>query len=179
MLDNPLITLLIATIIAGEAIAGISGTPVQQAFQPTQQGVPSGANIFTYKIGDHPLGTAERSDRYDQPTDTIIHTETQDYETTFQFSALSIQDPDNQSQYTASDILNLVRSILTSTASIASLQEQGVGILKIEQVRDANFVDDYGRNEYGPSLDFTVQHKQVIVSTSPIVSSVEIIVDRV
>lgn len=179
MLDNVLIPLIISTILTGEAIAGISGTPIAQAFQPTQQGVNTAPTAYLYKIGDHPLGMPERADSWDEPSGTIIHVETQDYETTFQISALSTQDPLNQTQYTASDILNLIRSILQSSASIAALQAQGVGVLKIEQVRNLPFVDDFDRHEYQPSLDFTVQHKQIIVSTAPIVASVEIQLDRV
>jgi len=179
MLDNPLITLLIATIIAGEAVAGIAGTPIQQAFQPTQQGVPFEPYAFMYKVDDKPLGHTERSDKYNSDTGIIVHTETQDYETRMQISALSIQDPDNQTQYTASDILNLIRSILQSDATIQTLEQQGVGMLRVEQVRNASFNNDFGRNEYSPSLDFIVQHKQIITSAAPIVESVEIQLDRV
>ncbi len=177
MLDNPLIILLIATIKAGEATAGIAGTPVAQAFQPTQEGVSSAPTAYMHKLFDHPLGSPQRADVWNGTK--IIHTETQDYETTFQISALSIQDPNNQEQLTASDILNLVRSILQSMDTITALNAQGVGMLRVDQVRNQPFVDDQGRNEYQPSLDFTVQHKQIITSTAPIVGSVEFQLDRV
>jgi hypothetical protein len=177
MLDNQLITLLISTIIAGEADAGIAGSPIQQAFQPTQQGVPKTASAFMYKVGDIALGSPQRSDTWTDPM--IVHVETQDYETTFQISALSIQSPTNQSQYTASDILNLIRSILQSSNTIATLAAQGVGMLRVHEIRNVPFSDDFGRNEYSPSLDFIVQHKQITTSTAPIVSEVEIILDRV
>ena len=179
MLDNPLITLLIATIIAGEAIAGIPGTPIQQAFQPTQQGTPSAPTANIYKLGDLVLGSPQRSDVWDKASGTIVHVETQDYETMFQISALSTQVPSNQTQLTASDILNLVRSILQSSATIQALADQGVGMLRVHDVRNIPFVDDRGRNEYSPSLDFIVQHKQIITSTAPIVAAVEIQLERV
>ena len=179
MFDNPLITLLISTIIAGEPVAGIPNTPLAQAFQPTQQGVNTGPTAYLYKIYDVALGSPQRSDVWNQTSETIVHTETQEYETTFQISALSTQDPNNQNQLTASDILNLIRSILQSTSTIAALAAQGVGMLRVHDIRNTPFVDDRGRNEYSPSLDFTVQHKQIITSTAPIVSEVEIVLDRV
>ena len=179
MLDNALITLIIATIIAGEAIAGVSGTPIQQAFQPTQQGIPKTTSAFLYKVGDVALGFPSRTDVWDEDTATMIHTESQKYETTFQISAQSIQDPLDQSQYTASDILNLIRSILQSSDTIATFIASGVGILRVHDIRNASFSDDYARNEYSPSLDFVIEHTQTITSTAPVVESVDFILDRV
>jgi hypothetical protein len=182
MLDNPLITLLIAAITAGEVAAGIEGLPIAQAFQPTQEGVPTEPSAFLHKVFDHPLGMPERSDVWDSEAETIAHTETQRYETTFQISTLATQDPnavDSQTQYTASDILNLVRYILQNSTTIATLQAQNVGILKIDQVRNTPFVDDRGRHEFSPSLDFVIEHVQTITSVAPIVSNVEIQLDRV
>ncbi len=201
MLDNPLIALLISTIIAGEAVAGISGTPIKQAFQPTNQGVNSGPTAYLHKIGDVALGSPWRGDEwaglgysdengnfltnenYDYLTvensTVMAHTEVQQYETPFQISTLSTQDPTNLSQYTASDILNLIRSILQSTVTIDALNDNDVGILRIDMVRNPAFIDDRDRNEYSPSLDFTITHKQIVASTSNVVNTFELTVDRV
>lgn len=179
MLDNPLITLLISTIESAEASAGLPDIEVVQAYQPTQQGVVGAPASYMYKVMDVALGSPQRSDVWNETTGIIEHTETQDYETTFQINALSIQDPDNQTQLTASDILNTIRYILQSTSTIQALANQGVGMLRVHDIRNTPFVDDYGRNEYAPSLDFIVQHKQIITSAAPIVDVVEIQVDRV
>jgi len=201
MLDNPLIALLISTIIAGEAVAGIAGTPLKQAFQPTNQGVNSGPTAYMYKIGDELIGspwrgeaptggdyltenndylTTEAGDNLIEETDEVlVHTEIQQYATTFQISTLSTQDPANTTQYTASDILNLIRSILQSDATISTLNDNDVGILRVDSVRNTPFIDDRNRNEYSPSMDFTVTHHQIINSISNAVSSFELTVDRV
>lgn len=194
MLDNQLITLIISTIIAQEAAAGISGTPIKQAFQPTQQGVNTLPTAYLYKIGDAPIGSPSRLDGFGDMNLTTeagsniltesgdilvagnawVHTEAQWYETTFQISALATQDPANQTQYTASDILNLIRYILQSSATIAALQAQRVGILRVMQVRNTPFVDDRQRHEYEPSFDFIVTHQQIIRTPAQVVSTEEI-----
>lgn len=174
MLDNPLITLIINTIIAGEASANIAGTPIKQAFQPTQQGVNTVPTAYLYKINDTPYGSPLRTDIWNPDINTMVHTETQTYETTFQISALATQNPANQQQYTASDIINLIRYILQSSVTIATLLANDVGIERVTAVRNTPFEDDRQRHEFEPSFDFIVTHKQTITTTSPIVVSTEI-----
>lgn len=172
MLDNQLITLIIKTITDQEVVAGIPNTPIAQAFQPTQQGVNTQATGFIHKLFDHRLGSPYRSDVYNTTTKKMVHTEVQEYETTFQIGVLSTQDPANQSQYTASDIANLIAYILQSSATIDILNTQGVGVLRSPDVRNPFFTDDRDRNEAAPSFDFTVQHKQIVTSAGLVVESI-------
>lgn len=174
MLDNQLIALLISTMIAQEAVAGIPGTPIAQAFQPTQQGVNTSPTAYMYKVGDNRLGSPQRKDIYDPDIEEIVHSEIQQYETTFQINALSTQDPKSITQKTASDILNLIAYILQSQKTVEALNAQGVGILKIGQVRNPYFTDDRDRNEASPSLDFTVVHKQIVTSVGLVLQSTEL-----
>ncbi len=173
MLDNQIIPLLIDAIIAGESAANIAGTPVKQAFQPTSQGVNSQPTAYLYKIGDQRVGYVARADKWDAVNSVMVHTETQQYTTTFQISALAQQNPATPTQYTASDILNLIASILQSSVTIATLEAQDVGVLHIGEVRNPYFLDDFQRNEASPSMDVVLAHKQVIVTQTPIVSEYE------
>ncbi len=173
MLDNALIALLINVIIAGESAANIAGTPVKQAFQPTAQGANSQPTAYLYKLGDRRVGYVARTDVWDTVDSVMVHTETQQYMTTFQVSALAQQNPATPTQYTASDILNLVAGILQSEDTVAALEAQDVGILHIGEVRNPYFQDDYQRNEASPSMDITLCHKQVIVTQTPVVSEYE------
>lgn len=179
MQDNALITLIINTLIAGEATAGIPGTPVAQAFQPTNQGVNTKPTAFIYKIGDHRYGFTGRRDYWDKDADREVHVETQQYETTFQLSALATQNPATPDQYTASDILNLCAYILQSSAAIQAFRAQDVGIERVTDVRNPYFMDDSNRYEASPSFDFTCTHKQIIRSTSPVVTKTELVITSV
>lgn len=164
MFDNQLIALIISTIIAGEATAGIPGTPIKQAFQPTQQGVNTQPTAYLHKIGDKRYGSPARRDELNEQTNKLMHIETQQYESSFQISTLATQNPATPAQYTASDILNLIAYILQSTATIASLEAQGVGIYRVQQVSNPYFNDDRNRSEASPILEFTLTHKQIISS---------------
>lgn len=176
MFDNQLISLIIDTIIEQETIAGIPGTPIKQAFQPTLQGVNTKPTAYMYKIADHPYGFPYVSDRYSNACSSMIHTESQQYETTFQISTLATQNPKTPTQYTASDICNLIRYCLQSAHAVATLQAQGVGIERVTQVRNPYFFDDRYQNEACPSFDFVLTHKQTIVSTSPVITETEFII---
>jgi len=173
MLDNALITLVISTLIAGEATAGIPGTPIAAAFQSTRQGVNTKPTAYIYKIGDRRYGFTRRDDVWDEAAGRMVHTETQQYETTFQLSALATQNPATPDQYTASDILNLCASILQSSTAIQTFEAQDVGIERVADVRNPYFLDDRDRPEANPSFDFTMTHKQIIRSTSPVIEKTE------
>lgn len=176
MFDNVLIKLVIETIIAQEIIAGIPELPVSQAFQPTQQGVNKAATAYMHKLGDRRIGSPYRADVYDPVQSLEIHTELQQYETDFQFSVLSTQDPSDTTQKTASDIVNLIAYILQSSATIAALEARGVGVLRIQEIRNPYFKDDRDRFESNPSFDITFTHKQIISSSIPILQTTEFII---
>ncbi len=173
MKDNELIALIISTIISQEAIANIPGLPIKQAFQPTQQGVNKVPTAYLHKIGDKRYGYVDRRDVWDSINLVMVHQELQQYETTFQISTLATQDPKTPAAYTASDILNLIAYILQSSTTITILEQQGIGILRVMDIRNPYFKDDKGRNEASPSFDFILTHKQIILSTVPIVSKTE------
>ena len=179
MLDNQIIALVKSVVEAQEATATIPGVVIKQAFHPTQQGVNTAPTGYMFKVGDHRLGTPERSDVYDTNSSTIIHTETQQYETMFQMSALSTQDPSNTSQYTSSDILNYIAYCLQSNYAIETFTANGIGIYNVPDVRNPYFMDDRERHQASPSFDFTIVHKQIITSTSNVVQSVNFSFDTV
>ena len=173
MLDNELIKLFREIVLAQEAAAGIKGTPIKQAFQPTQQGVNTKPTAYFHKVGDRPVGCPHRKDEWDDGAKKLIHTETQQYETTFQISTLATQDPNTPEQYTASDVLNLIRYILQSTKTIAEFQANGVGIYRVAEVQNPYFLDDHHRNEASPYLRFTLTHKQIISSDMAAIATYE------
>lgn len=101
------------------------------------------------------------------------HVEIQQYETTFQFSTLAAQRPADQNALTAADIANYASAVLQSSAMITALEAQGVGILRITDIRTTYFTDDYQRFEQNPSFDALVTHKQVLQTTVPVITSEE------
>lgn len=173
MKDNQLIALIRAQIIAGLPAVGLTGLPVKQAYQPTQQGVPAEPSIFMFKIGDKRYGYRGATDVWDQVNDVEIHTETQFYETTFQISALSVQRPQDTTQLTAADIVNGVAYIVQSESFMDALKAQDVGLLRVMAVQNPYFADDRGRYEASPSFDFTVTHKQIVQTEVPVLESTE------
>ena len=174
MQDSQLISLLRTNIITGQAIVGLVDIPVIQAFQPRQQGVNDEPTIFLYKVGDRRYGYPYQGDVWDTDSSTIVHTQLQKYETTYQISALAIQDPSITGANTASDILNLVACALSDITIINTFEAQDVGILRITDVRNPYFTDERGRFESSPSMDITLTHERIITSTSNVLEEVEL-----
>lgn len=177
----------------------------KQSYQPTRQGANTAPTCYLNKVSDQRIGSAHWNDTWqsgDLATEndlfittesgetigidgnvgtvgSMIHTETQQYLTTFQLSSLAAQDPENVDSLTASDILNYASAVLQSMNFIAYMQTQGVGIIKVKDIRNPYFIDDRNRFEANPSFDFVLSHKQVIITTTPIISSEEFQILRV
>lgn len=151
-----------------------TGLEVKQANQPTQQGVPVGPVIFMTKLPDNRYGFRGTSDIWDAEAQKKYHTETQQYESTFQLNCLITQDPTDTAQPTQIDVLNYAAYIMQSDATIRTLQAQGIGIERVSQIRQTPFQDERDRFEYSPSFDFVLTHKQSVTSEIDVLQSIEL-----
>ena len=170
MTDNELIMLFRPIIIAGLATDGFNNVAVKQANQPTQQGVNTGPTVYFFKVANKRYGFLGRKDKWSTPTSKMDHTEKQNFETTFQVSALVTQNPKNLTLPTASDLVNEVASIMQSDNTRAILGASGVGILRITDVVNPYFVDDRDNFEASPSFDFVLTYVNTRESVSPIIT---------
>jgi hypothetical protein len=165
MTDKELFALLITTLQTGLTAQSLS-VGIQQNYQPTQEGAPSGPTIFLQKIGDHRYGFPSRVVAYSSPGVSTL-TETQLYESRFQFDALAIQDPSDTSGPTASDLLNWAAMIFQGEAAIATLAANQVGVLRVTDIRQPFFRDEKERFEASPSFDLIVRYPRVMVTSIP------------
>lgn len=180
MLDNMIFKNVIEVLRAGLTAQGFTDVAVKQNFQPRNQGANSGPTLYIHKLGDHRYGFLQRKNEWDEYEEIEIHTETQLYESMFQITALSIQNPKlGIDQLTASDLANVSAGIMQSDATVDALTAKGLNIYRITDVRNPYFVDDKERFEAAPSFDFTLQHEQVIISQTPVVDDFTLDIERV
>lgn len=180
MNDKQLAALFMAQLLpAMQTTSGLSGVKLARSFQSRQQGANSSPYVYFVKIGDHRHGSPERKDEYDPQAAAFTHSEIQQYETTYQFSAWVPQDPKDVTGLTESDILNIVSGIMQSDAIISAFNAAGVGILRVTDVRNPYIVDDRDRFEAVPSFDVILTHKRTSVSTIPAVATYESNVSRI
>lgn len=179
MRDNDLARLFIPLINTGLTAVGFAGVSVVQSNQPTQQGTRTAPTVYYFKIGDYRYGFLKREDVWDADLDQMVHSEIQQYETTFQISGLVIQKPTNAYSYTASDLVNEVAAIMQSDLTRNTLMESNVGILRVGDVRNPYFADDKDRFEASPSFDFVLTHLQTRIIIDPVIDSFEFDIKRV
>lgn len=172
MTDNQLIEIFLPIITSGLTADGFTGVSVVQFDQPTQQGINTTPTVYFQKLYDHRYGYLRREDLWNEINNNYDHTETQQYETTFQIEALVLQNPSSIS-YTASDLVNEVSAIMQRDSTVRILSALEIGILRITDVSNKFFKDDRDQFEASPSFDFTLTHKQVRVSTTPLASPIE------
>lgn len=156
MTDNQFIQLFLPIIQAGLIADGFTNVVTKQANQPTQQGINSKPTVYFYKINNKRYGFLGRWDKWNSESSEMIHNESQYYETVFQVSALVTQFPVTPNQYTASDLVNEVASIMQSDNTRYMLNASGVGILRITDIINPYFVDDKDQFEASPSFEFTL-----------------------
>lgn len=162
MLDNALIDLFATQLEAASAQAGWNYVVLQKN-QPTQEGIPTAPTIFFEKLFDHMYGWPEVSyDQYDPATNTFVQTEKQWAETTFQVSAMVIQDPSNLSLPTPADVVNYVKLFINSRRTIATLKPQGVSVLRCSELRNPYFRDERHIFEANANFDVILQHQRQI-----------------
>jgi|SRR5208337_1330318 len=179
MFDNDLARLFIPLITSGLAANGFGTIPVIQNFQPTQEGTPTTPTVYYAKIFDHRFGFLKRISKWIPLSSIEQHVESQRYETRFQIMATVIQSVNTTNTFTASDLVNGVAAILQSDSTVMALNTAGVGILRITEVSNPYAKDDRDEYEGFPSFDFTLTHKQTIISTVPVLQSVTADIYRV
>lgn len=169
MTDNQLIQLFLPIIQVGLIADGFPNVVTKQANQPTQQGINTSPTVYFYKVASKRYGFLGRWDKWDAVTSKMVHTESQYYETTFQVSALVRQFPITPNQYTASDLVNEVASIMQSDNTRDILNASGVGILRVKDISNPYFVDDRDQFEASPSFDFVLTSQASRVTTTPVI----------
>ncbi len=168
--DNSLIQVFLPIINNALIDDGFTGVKVMQSNQPTQQGIPTAPTIFFFKVASKRYGYIGRLDEWDADAVEMVHTENQYYESTWQVSALVLQNPATPNQYTASDLVDEVSSIMQSDSTRDILNESGIGILRVQDIVNPYFVDDRDNFEASPSFDFVLTYENFRLSTNPIVS---------
>ncbi len=67
--------------------------------------------------------------------------------------------------------MNECAAIIQSDSARKTLLMQGVGILRVTDVRNPYFTDDKDNFEASPSFDFVLTHRQTRMSTDPIIDT--------
>lgn len=176
MTDNELINLLAGRLESASAAATASldwpGGPysVVQKNPSVQEGTATAPTIYFEKLFDQAYGWPEVSYEHvaavpPAEQGTFTQTEQQWVETTFQVSALVIQDPNNLSLPTASDVVNYMKQYINARQTIALFKQQGVSVLRVQQIRNPYFEDDRAGFEANPNFDVVLQHKRSISFT--------------
>ena len=173
MTDAQLFELIMAGMLAAASVRAGVTVDVKQNYQPTQQGAQTAPTLYVHKLFDKRVGHVQRKDVLDIPNDVFRHHEAQWYETTFQVTALAAGNPLVPNLPSASDLVNVGADIMQSDAMMARLRAANVGVLRVGEITNPQFVDDRDRFEASPSFDFVLTHKREYIDGVPVVSSVE------
>ncbi len=165
MNDNQIIALIITVLRAGLTSIGITNVLIKQQFQPRQSAIETSPTLYLSKITAPRYGYPSRKDVYNSTTRQFDHSETVWRTPTWQVSGYALQDPTNIDSLTASDMTERAADVMQTSATRLLLLAQGVGIIRITDVRENYFLDERQRYEQNPSFDFVLSY-QVTTNTT-------------
>lgn len=152
---------------------------VLQTPQPTQQGLDFAPRVYMQKITDHRHGFPRQDLKLKyEPTDPlpenlIPNTSVQVIESRIQFSALMLQDPQDLSLPTASDIVNYTAILLGAEGVVTEFRKRGLMIQRSIVVANPYFQQDMDQFEARPSFDVIFQHSRSFLDSVPKVNIYE------
>ena len=179
MNDNDVIMVLIALLNSGYTGLGIPDVIVKQAYQPTMQGVPTNRAVFLSKVLAPRYGYPGTTNTFNVLDDDFDTVESIWRSPTFQITGLATQDPSDITSLTASDIVEKAADILQTRSARQTLLTSGIGIQRIQNIREIYFIDDRDRHEQIPSFDFTVSYRVTFQFKTPVVNTFEADIHRV
>lgn len=177
MTDNELIAIVAGRLAAASAAAGWDYDVIQKD-QPTQQGIPYAPTIFFERLFDHEYGHPMVNYLYNPPQapatqGTYDEVEEQIVQTTFQISALVIQDPEDLSIPTAADVVQYMKAYLTARPTIQFYKSQNCSILRVSEIRHPWNQDERHRFEGAPNFDIIFNYRRAIKFVVPATDIVE------
>lgn len=172
MNDKAIFAAIRATLLDGFSRADLS-VEVTRAYQPTSQGRADGPAVYLHKLFDQRVGHVERKDVYRPATDDFLHTERQQYESTFQVMAAAEENPADPDGLTASDFANKATGILQSDTGMAILAASGLRPLRVTTVRNVPIENDKGQWEFTPSFDIVLTHQTISQSVTPAAQTIQ------
>ena len=166
MNDTKLMDIICTALEVGLVANGYPDPNVAQGFQPQQQGAPSEQAWFIHKISIHKYGYAQKIPKLND-AGLIDVEETRVIERTYQITAFNKLTPEEMTPTvkTADDMAEEAAAIMQSTSVVDALRAQGVGILRITDIRTPYFDDQHDQNDISPNFDFTVTYTRQLTST--------------
>jgi len=154
---------------------------VLQMQQPTQQGQPAGNLLYFQRLPERVVGSPERRDVWDALAGDFAHVQSTQFEVTYQFNAMTDPiDPTVEPPLpTPSDLLRLASFAVQSDRGLRILREAGIGVLRVEQLRNVYVLDDRDQNESEPSFDAVFTYRNEVTDRVPVVERAELEVHRV
>jgi len=160
MTDNDFKEIILTTITAIILDAETSGeinlpNPVktEAGNQPRQQGQAENPMAFYNIIGTKNYGWQSRKDEFNDGDDDFDHTERQWKERTVQIGVEITENPADDTLSTATDVVNCINMGFGSEKIFLSLKSQGVGIIRITDVREPYIQDEHDRYTMQPNFD--------------------------
>lgn len=180
MRDNPLVTAVRETLVE---IFNSRSVPAQvlQAYQPTQQGLQSGDVVYFQHLPmDRRYGWPQMVDRWNEDDQQFEHVESQQMESTFQFTATAAeQDPASGTQWTPGDFIKAAAAALQSDLALEKLRARGVGVERVTTIRIGYPESDRGQFEQSPSFDVTFTHRDETLDIRKPIEATELLINRV
>lgn len=173
--ENDLWKIILPIILHGVQSLG-EEIAVKRAYQPTTQGDGNKPRLVIHRLASRRYGAQGKKQEWRD--DGMYEIETWHKEDTFQANALVERKPADEG-FTAKDLLEALGGWLQSEEALLAFRTHGIGVLRINDIRETPYENDRGQWQMSVSLPFTLTYKQTRERQIPVVSGEEFDLHRV
>lgn len=157
MTENEMIITVRQALIDGLAMYG-KNYAVEQNYQPQQVGTNRDPTVYLTYVNDVPAGTAAVSQETNSDTGALEQIERQLMFTRLSFAATVDTEDTDPYALTVVDVIRMARFAVQSRAFVKRMAAQGVGVLRVEEIKSIPVLSDSPGYEKRPVFDIILQH---------------------
>lgn len=154
------------------------GVQVQRVYRQPTQSAATGPLVTLFRVNNQRVGALGKTEKWDRDNQVMNQEETWRQELTIQAGAIVPLSMDENS-FTGGDVMELLAVYLHGDEALKILAKDGLGILKITDIREIPYEDDADQVSVYVTFDFTLAYTQSRFRKIPVAEREEFIIHRV
>ncbi len=149
-------TVLISALQTAVTTPSLQGVLINRSYEPRQRSENRQDSVYIHKVSSRRYGF--QGEKFLPDTEELV--ETWILESVYQISSNVEENPADVNERTAFDIADSMAAFFNSRATRRTLNQAGLNILRITDIRTPYFKNEQDRFEASPSFDFTISYNQ-------------------
>lgn len=147
---------------------------LKSAYQPINVGVSANSGVYFSKLRDELLGSPLNNSKYDEQNEEIKNNFKQYVQSVYQIQVFHKPDVFDEDALTANDLARIVRNSLQLSSNIYTMNNNGLGVSKVGEIKNMPYRDDKNQFNMGPLFEIVLTHADEITRVGEALSTQKI-----